>query len=255
MTWRAWLDASPVAHVALALMRDATGRAEPLESIVPVRPAALSEGQVIAFWSLAAGVGTSTVAALAAHRSAAGGRPPVLADLDRRAPVQALRARNTGATVADALLRPGAEHDVLSRWDGVPLLPGSPALGRSWDGPRLADLIGRLRSTAPVVIDLGSGAEALDDDLLGILDRLCVVVGPTIAQLQAAFCSVPLLERVAVAGSVVVGAGEDDATRIASRLPWPLLAAVPRDPFLAADEFATRAPTTRSIDVLIRALR
>jgi len=106
-----------------------------------------------------------------------------------------------------------------------------------------------------VVIDLGPGIEALDDDLLGIVDRLCVVVGPTTAQLQAAFCSVPLLERVVVAGSVVVGAGDDDAARIASRLPWPLLAAIPRDPFLAADEFATRAPTIRSIDVLIKALR
>ena len=255
MTWRAWLDASPVAHVALALMRDATGRVEPLESVVPVRPAALSEGQVIAFWSLVAGVGTSTVAALTAHRSAAAGRAPVLADLDRRTPVLALRARNAGATVADALLRPGDEQSVLSRWEGAALLPGSPTLGRSWDGPRLAELVGRLRSSAPVVIDLGSGTEALDDDLLGIIDRLCVVVGPTVAQLQAAFCSVPLLERVVVSGSVVVGAGNDDAARIASRLPWPLLGSIPRDPFLAADEFAARAPTTRSIDVLIRALR
>lgn len=254
MTWRAWLDASPVAHVALALMRDATGRVEPLESIVPVRPVALPERQVVAFWSLAAGVGVSTVAALTAHRSAAAGRPPMLVDLDRRAPVQALRARNAGATVADALLRPGAGPEILSRWGDVPFLPGSPTLGPSWDGPRLADLIGRLRTSAPVVIDLGPGTEALDPDLLGIVDRLCVVVGPTIAQLQAAFCSVPLLERVAVTGSVVVGAADEDARRIAARTPWPLLAAIPRDPFLAADEFAARAPTTRAIDVLLKAL-
>jgi len=255
VSWRSWLDGSVVAQVALAVMRDATGRTEPLEALAPVEPAALREGQVIAFWSLAAGAGASTVAALTAHRSAAGGRPAVLADLDRRAPVQALRARNSGATVADALLRPGTERDLLSRWGDVPLLPGSPALGRSWDGPHLAELVGRLRMTTPVVIDLGPGVEALDDDLLGVIDHLCIVVGPTVAQLQAAFCSVPVLERVAVSGTVVVGAGDEDAVRIASRLPWRSLASVPRDPFLAADEFAARGPTIRSIDALIRSLR
>ena len=254
VSWRSWLDRSVVAQVALAVMRDATGRIEPLEPLAPVRPAALREGQVIAFWSLAAGAGASTVAALTAHRSAAGGRRALLADLDRRAPVQALRAGNSGATVADALLRPGAEQDVLSRWGDVPLLPGSPTIGRSWDGTQLAELVGRLRMSTPVVIDLGSGVEALDPDLLAVIDHLCVVVGPTVAQLQAAFCSVPVLERVAVAGTVVVGAGDDDAARIASRLPWRSLARVPRDPFLAADEFAVRAPTVRAIDVLIRSL-
>lgn len=255
MSWRAWLDASPVSQVALALMRDATGRAEPLETLTPARPAGISDGRVIAFWSLTAGAGASTLAALVAHRSAAAGQRAMLVDLDRRAPTLALRARNTGATVADALLRPGAERDVVSRWGDVPFLAGTPELSRTWDGPRIAELIEHLRAGAPVVVDLGTGAEALDPDALGVIDRLCVVVGPTVAQLQAAFCSVSLLERCVVAGSVVVGATDDDASRIAARLPWPLLAAVPRDPFLAADEFATRAPTLRSIDALIRSLR
>lgn len=236
-------------------MRDATGRAEPLEPLTPARPAAISDGRVIAFWSLMAGSGASTIAALVAHRSAAAGRPAVLVDLDRRAPTLALRARNTGATVADALLRPGAERDLISRWGNVPFLPGTPELSRTWDGPRIAELVEHLGAGAPVVVDLGTGAEALDTDVLALIDRLCVVVGPTVAQLQAAFCSVSLLERCAVTGAVVVGAAEDDASRIAARLPWPLLAAVPRDPFLAADEFATRAPTLRSIDTLIRSLR
>jgi Mrp family chromosome partitioning ATPase len=255
VSWRAWLDASPVAQIALAFMRDATGREQALEPLTPVRPAALPEGRVIAFWSLVAGVGTSTVAALVAHRSAAAGRAAVLIDLDRRVPTLALRAGNGGATVADALLRSGAAGDALSRWGDVPFLPGTPELHRSWDGGRLAELIDQLRAATPVVIDLGAGAEAIDPDILGIVDRLCVVVGPTVAQLQAAFCSVGLLERWPVAGSVVVGASDDDASRIAGRLPWPLLAAVPRDPFLAADEFATRAPTVRSVDALIRAAR
>jgi CO dehydrogenase nickel-insertion accessory protein CooC1 len=254
MSWRAWLDASPVAQVALALMRDATGRSEPLEPITPARPAAVASGRVVAFWSLTAGAGASTVAALVAHRSAAARRPAVLIDLDRRAPTLALRAGIAGATVADALLRPGSERESLSRWRDSPFLPGTPELGRTWDGPRIAELIDRLRADAPAVIDLGTGVEALDGDVLGAIDRLCVVVGPTVGQLQAAFCSVPLLERCAVAGSVVVGATEDDAARIAARLPWRLLASVPRDPFLAADEFATRAPTLRSIDALIRSL-
>ncbi len=255
MSWRALLDASPVAQVALALMRDATGRARPFEPLVQTRPAALSAGRVTAFWSLTAGVGVSTVAALVAHRSAAAGCAAVLIDLDRRAPTLALRARNTGLTVADALLRTGAAHDVLSRWGDVPFLPGSPELSRTWDGPRIAELIGQLRTAAPVVIDLGAGAEALDADVLGVVDQLCVVVGPTVAQLQAAFCSASLIERSSVTGAVVIGASDDDASRIAGRLPWPLLASVPRDPFLAADEFATRAPTLKSIDALIRAAR
>ncbi len=142
----------------------------------------------------------------------------------------------------------------MSRWGDVPFLPGAPELHRSWDAPRIAQLIDELRAGGPVVVDLGPGPESLDGDVLALVDRLCVVVGPTVAQLQAAFCSVAALERVSVAGSVVVGAGDDDASRIASRLPWPLLAAVPRDPFLAADEFAVRAPTQRTIDALIRAI-
>ena len=255
MSWRTLLDASPVAQVALALMRDATGRADPLEPLTPARPVAISDRRTIAFWSLTAGAGASTLAALVAHRSAAAGRAAVLVDLDRRAPTLALRAKNTGATVADALLRPGAERAVVSRWGDVPFLPGTPELGRIWDGPRVAELVERLRADAPAVVDLGSGAEALDPDVLGVIDRLCVVVGLTVAQLQAAFCSVRLLERCTVTGSVVVGATGDDASRIAARLPWPLLAAVPHDPFLAADDFATSAPTIRSIDALIRSLR
>ena len=246
------LDASPVARVALALMRDATGREQPLEPLTPVRPAALPDGRVIAFWSLAAGVGVSTTAALVAHRSAAGGKVPTLIDLDRRAPTLALRAKNTGLTITDALLRPGAAQTALSRWADVPFLAGSPELHRSWDGSRIAELVEQLRAIQPVVIDLGAGAEAIDVEVLGAVDRLCVVVGPTVAQLQAAFCAVSLLERTAVAGAVAVGVSDDDATRIAARLPWPLLASIPRDPYLAADEFATRAPTQRAIDTLIR---
>ncbi|HEY8830826.1 MAG TPA: hypothetical protein VIM83_09535, partial [Candidatus Limnocylindria bacterium] len=81
MTWRSWLDASPVAQVALALMRDATGQQEPLEPLIPARAAGLPVDRGIAFWSLTAGVGASTVAALVAHRSASAGRAPVLIDL------------------------------------------------------------------------------------------------------------------------------------------------------------------------------
>jgi CO dehydrogenase nickel-insertion accessory protein CooC1 len=137
----------------------------------------------------------------------------------------------------------------------VPFLPGTPELHRSFDGARIVEIIGELHRDRPVVLDLGSGAEALDAAVLGAIDWLCLVVGPSVAQLQSAFCAVPALEgcgiRIAV---VVVGAEPDDAARIAARLPWPLLAAIPRDPFLANDEFATRAPTVRAIDALIRGL-
>ncbi|HEX9495235.1 MAG TPA: hypothetical protein VGA38_05705 [Candidatus Limnocylindria bacterium] len=255
VSWRRWLDASPVAEVALALMRDATGRDEPLEVLVPVRPPALPEERCIGFWALNAGVGTSTAAALVAHRSAAGGRPPVLIDLDRRAPTLSIRARGTGATICDALLRPSSEVALLSRWGDIRLLRGSPDLGRTFDGPRVAELVGRLRGAGPLVIDLGSGAEALDGDVVAALDLLCVVVGPSVSQLQAAFCSAALLEGIGTRiGAVVVNAAPEDAARIGSRLPWPVLACVPRDPFLAGDEFAVRAPTARALDPLIRSV-
>jgi Mrp family chromosome partitioning ATPase len=255
MTWRSWLDASPAAQVALALMRDATGREEPLEPLTPARAAGLPADRSVAFWSLTAGVGTSTLAALVAHRSAAAGRAPVLIDLDRRVPTLALRAQCGGATVADLLLQPGSESTLLSRWGEVPFVPGTPQLHRVFDGPRLAELVARLHRERAVVVDLGCGADALDAEVLGMVDRLCLVAGPSVAQLQSAFCAVPLLEGLGVwVGVVVVGAEPVDAARIASRLPWPLSAAIPRDQFLADDRFATRAPTLRAVDALIRGL-
>src|SRR5687768_513166 len=74
----AWLDASPIADLAMTFMREATGRADPVEPLRPTGPAALTKGCRVAFWSLVGGVGSSTVAALVAHRSAAGGRAPLL---------------------------------------------------------------------------------------------------------------------------------------------------------------------------------
>jgi len=255
VSWRAWLDASPIAQIALALMRDATGHEMPLEPLTPARPAGLPAERCLAFWSLTAGVGASTIAALVAHRSASARRPPLLIDLDRRVPTLALRARCTGATVADALLRPGTESELLSRWGEVPFLPGTPELHRWFDGARIAELIERVRRDRALVLDLGCGAEALDTDVLAEVDRLCVVVGPSVAQLQSAFCAVPLLgSRSTGVAVVVVGADESDASRIAARLPWLYVGAIPRDPFLANDEFATRAPTLRAIDQVIRGL-
>jgi hypothetical protein len=53
---------------------------------------------------------------------------------------------------------------------------------------------------------------------------------------------------------VVVSAGEDDAARVAERVGFPLLAAIPYDGYLADDAFAARAPTLRAIDSLLRSL-
>jgi Mrp family chromosome partitioning ATPase len=251
---RRWLDRTPLAGLALDLMRDATGRPDPLEPLRPVRPLALPSRSRIAFWSLTAGAGTSTVAALVAHRSAGAGRAPILIDLDRWAPSLALRAGLQAATIADALLRPGRERDCLSRWSEVPFLPGAPGLHAIFEGPRVADMISRLAGEAPVVLDLGCGADALDAALLAAVDRLCVVAGPRTAQLQAAFCSVALLrDAPCPVGLVTVAAAEPDAARIASRLPWPHLAAIPTDPYLATDDLGARAPTMSAIDRLIRA--
>ncbi len=236
-------------------MRDATGRTDPIEPLRPTRPAALPARRRVAFWSLVGGVGTSTTAALVAHRSAAGGAPPLLVDLDRWAPSLALRARIEAATIADALIQPGREAELVSRWSSVAFLPGSPALRGRLDAERTIDLIGRVAGASPCVLDLGSGADALDPTVASTLDRICVVTGPRASQLQAVFCAVPLLRDLPCAtGMVVVGAAEDDATLIADRTRVPLVGTVPHDPYLAGDEFATRAPTQRAIDALIRAL-
>jgi hypothetical protein len=252
---RAFLDASPVSQIALALMREATGRTEPLAAIAPVRPAALRRGRRVGFWSLAAGAGSSTVAALLAHRSAAGGEAPLLVDLDRWVPSLALRAGLTAANVADALLQPGREGDLVSRWSAVPFLPGAPSLHATFDGERLVGLVEACAAGRAAVLDLGCGADSLDPAILSSLDRLCLVAGTRAAQLQAVFCAGPLLGRVPCAvGLVVVGAGDVDAARVAEHAGFPLLAAIPYDAYLADDAFAARAPTLRAVDVLLRAL-
>jgi hypothetical protein len=249
-----WLDSTPLASIALDLMRGATGRADPMEVLRPSRAAALPLRSRIGLWSLVGGVGTSTVAALVAHRSAGAGAPPLLVDLDRWAPSLALRAGSHAATIADALLRPGRERECVSRWSDVPFLPGAPGLHAMFDAARIGEVVKRAADAGPVVLDLGCGADALDHGLLGTLDRLCVVTGTRVAQLQATFCAVPLLREAPCAiGLVVVGASEPDAERIASRLPWPHLATVPSDPYLAADELGARAPTMAAVDRLIRA--
>ena len=252
---RALLDASPLSQIALTLMREATGRTEPLVAIAPTRPAALRRGRRVGFWSLAAGAGSSTVAALVAHRSAAGGEAPLLVDLDRWVPSLALRAGLTAANVADALLQPGRERDLVSRWSAIPFLPGAPSLHATFDGERLVGLVNACAAGRAAVLDLGSGADALDPAILSSLDRLCLVAGTRSAQLQALFCAAPLLGRVPCAvGLVVVSAGEDDAARVAERAGFPLLAAIPHDVYLADDALAARAPTLRAVDSLLRAL-
>jgi len=250
---RAWLDASPIADVALSLMREATGRADPIEPLRPARPAALADGRRVAFWSLVGGVGGSTTAGLVAHRSAAGGRAPLLVDLDRWAPSLALRARIEAATIADALVQPGRERALVSRWSAVPFLPGSAALHGRLDIDRTLEVIDAVSGGAPVVLDLGVGPDSLDPGLLSRVDRLCVVAGARASQLQAVFCALALVRDVPCpAGLVIVGVADEDAALIAERAGLPLLGAIPIDPYLAEDQFATRAPTLRAIDALIR---
>lgn len=252
-SWRRLLDGTPLAALALALMREATGRAEPVEPLRPLAPAGLPVGARVGFWSLGAGVGTSTLAALVAHRTAAAGRPAVLVDLDRWAPTLAIRARVDGANISDALVRPGRERELLSRWSDVPLLPGVPGLAALWDTERILALLDRLGAGRSLVLDLGAGRDALEPALLATLTRLVIVSGTRLAQLQAAFCSVaPLRDVPCAVVTACVGADDEDARAIAARLPWPLASAIPADPFLARDEFAARAPTLRSVDRLVR---
>ena len=252
---RALLDASPVAAIALSLMREATGREDPVEPLRPTRAASLSRSARLAFWSLAAGCGTSTTAALVAHRSAGAGSPPLLIDLDRLAPSLALRARIEGATIVDLLVQPGRESDLVSRWADVAFVPGSPALRGVFSGARIAELVASLGASRPVVLDLGVGPEALDAALVSACTRLVVVAGTRASQLQALFSSRALLDGVHCAVSlVVVGADEADARLVASRAGLAFAGVVPHDEHLAQDDFGARATTMRAIDAVIRAL-
>ena len=252
---RGWLDASPIADLALTFMREATGRADPVEQLRPLRPAALAVGRRIAFWSLVGGVGSSTTAALVAHRSAAGGRAPLLVDLDRWAPSLALRARIEAATIADALVQPGREAALVSRWSSVPFLPGSPAMRGHLDVDRTLEVIEAVAGRAPVVLDLGAGADSLHAGLLSRIDRLCMVAGARASQLQALFCALPRVREVPCAvGLVIVGAAAEDAMLVSERAGLPLLGAIPTDAYLSDDQFAARAPTLRAVDALIRGI-
>jgi Mrp family chromosome partitioning ATPase len=252
---RAWLDTTPLASLALALMREATGREQPLEAIKPTRPERLAPTARVAFWSLGAGVGASTTAALVAQRSSAAGHAPLLVDLDRWTPSLALRAGLDAATIVDALVQPDRERDLVGRWSSVPFLPGSPELHRDFEASRIAALLERLAQGRALVADLGAGADALDPTILGRMTRLCVVTGGRASQLQALFCAKRLIATVTCAvGLSVVGVSSDDAALIASRAGMTLLGAIPEDAYLAQDDFAARAPTMRAIDGLIRAL-
>lgn len=252
---RAWLDTTPLASLALALMREATGQPDPVAVLTPARPGRLDGHARIGVWSMAAGAGASTVAALLAQRAGAGGRPPLLVDLDRWTPSLAIRASIEAATITDVLVQPEHERELLSRWGSVPFVPGSPELHRQFDGERVVAALERLADGLPLVVDLGSGPDALDPVLTARLTRLLLVCGTSASQLQAAFCSRALLAHVRPpAGLVLVGAERDDASLIARRVGLPLLAAIPEDAYLARDEFAARAPTMRAIDSLIAAL-
>lgn len=254
MSVRGWIDRF-VGPYALLILREATGRADPLPHITPTAAAALEPGTWLAFWSLTAGVGTSTLAALVAHRSTAARSPALLVDLDRRAPCLALRARVEAAGIGDALLRPGHEAELVSRWDRTPLLPGTPGIGPALDGGLAAAAVERAAAGRAAVLDLGSGAEALDPRLLARCGRLIVCVGTRVAQLQAAFCAVPLLASLEIQTAVaVIGASDEDARSVAARLPWQLAGCIPADDHLAADDFAARAPTVHAVDALIRAI-
>jgi MinD superfamily P-loop ATPase len=161
----------------------------------------------------------------------------------------------TAASIADALLQPGREKELVSLWSAVPFLPGAPSLHATFDAVRINELVQTCAAGRPAILDLGAGADALDPAVLSALDRLCLVTGPRSAQLQAAFCAVPLLQRAPCAiGLVVVAAADEDAARIAERLGFPLLAAIPHDAYLGDDSFAARAGTLRAVDSLLRAL-
>lgn len=237
----------------LDLLVERVDRAPPIE-LDPVAPRAtrLAAGRRVAFVSLVAGAGTTSLAALVAQRAGGAGARVRLIDLDVIAPTLALLAGSTSPTVTDVL----ATGELRGRrWGSVEAVYGSALDVGAEAGPAFADLIQRLAKDAAVVVDAGSLAAPVTDAVLRACDTVVYVTSARGAHVHAATRARRVLESLRVAPRLAVTRATDDAAALIAReLGLPLAGAVPEDPFLARDEYRVRAETARAVDLICASL-
>ena len=211
----------------------------------------LPVGARIAFCSLVAGCGATTIAALTAQRAGGAGSTVRVLDLDLVAPTLALLAGERTPTLLDAL---SADRVRGRKWGSAYAVFGA----ERDPGPEVVDALARLMrrmsDDAAVVIDAGAISERTSA-ILRACDVIAYVLTPRAAHVHAATRALPALRELERPLRVVVNrAPPDAAAAIARELDVTIAGAIPEDPFLARDEFRVRAETARELDRLIGAL-
>jgi MinD superfamily P-loop ATPase len=218
---------------------------------IPARACRLATGTRLAFASLVAGCGTTTIASLVAQRAGGAGSSIRLLDLDLVAPSVALLAGERTPTLLDAL---ASDRVVGRKWGSVHAVFGAERDPGREVVDALVRFVRRLADGAAVVADAG----AIDERTAPVLracDLVVYVVTPRAGHVHAAARALPALGEIGRPVRLVVNrASPESAGAIARELGLTLAGAVPEDPFLARDEFRVRAETAREIDRLIGAL-
>ena len=232
------------------LLFERTAPAAPADPI-PARSCRLAAGRRVAFCSLVAGCGVTTLAALSAQRSGGAGATVRLLDLDLVAPTVALLAGERTPTLLDAL---SADPLRGRKWGSAFVVFGAERDPGAEVTEALAALVRRCASDGAVIVDAGTLAER-SEAILRACDAVVYVTTPRAAHVHAAARALPLLRALDRAPRVVVNrATREAAEAIAAELGLPLAGAVPEDPFLARDDFRVRAETARAVDLLLQAL-
>ena len=225
--------------------------ARPQLPAIPARACRIASGTRVAFCSLVAGCGTTTLAALVAQRAGGSGSAVRLLDLDLVAPTVALLAGERTPTLLDAL---AAERVRGRKWGSVHAIFGAERDPGADVVATLVRFVGRMSEDAAVVIDAGAFADR-STPLLRAADVVVYVTTPRAAHVHAATRAIAMLRDVDRPLRLVVNrAGPQAAAAIAQELGVTLAGAIPEDPFLARDDFRVRAETAREVDRLIGAL-
>jgi MinD superfamily P-loop ATPase len=229
-------------------------RVEPRPAPEPIaaRACRLATGTRVAFCSLIAGCGVTTLAALAAQRAGGAGSTVRLLDLDLVAPTLALLAGERTPTLLDAL---SAERFRGRKWGSAHAVFGAERDPGAEIGDALSRFVRRASEDAAVVVDAGALSERTVA-LLRSCDVVAYVTTTRAAHVHAATRALPWLRELERPVRLVVNRAQpDSATAVASELGLTLASAIPEDPFLARDEFRVRAETAREVDRLLASLR
>jgi len=215
---------------------------------VPARACRLATGKRIAFCSLVAGTGATTVAALAAQRAGGAGSTVRLIDLDLVAPTLSLLAGERTPTLLDALAVEGVRG---RKWGSAFAIFGAERDPGPEVGEALIRFVRQMSRDAAVVLDTGTLRDRTDA-ILRACDAVFYVATPRAAHVHAATRALPLLEGLAPPARLVVNRSTREAAEaIARELDLSLAGSIPEDPFLARDEFRVRAETARAVDALL----